>query len=79
MRKRMVIAAVVALVAGGLLAVVPAGAASDGKVQEYVVLYEDGASVADAHAAIASLDGSIVEEISQIGRASCRERVLYTV
>ena len=72
MRKRMVIAAVVALVAGGLLAVVPAGAASDGKVQEYVVLYEDGASVADAHAAIESLDGSIVEEISQIGLAKVR-------
>jgi lantibiotic leader peptide-processing serine protease len=72
MRKRMVIAALVALVAGGLLAVVPAGAASDGKVQEYVVLYEDGASVADAHAAIASLDGSIVEELSQIGLAKVR-------
>lgn len=72
MRKRVVMAAVVALVAGGLLAVVPAGAASDGKVQEYVVLYEDGASVADAHAAIESLDGSIVEEISQIGLAKVR-------
>jgi len=72
MRNRMVIVGLVALVAGGLLAVVPAGAASDGKVQEYVVLYEDGASVADAHAAIESLDGSIVEEISQIGLAKVR-------
>ena len=72
MRKRMVVAALVTLVAGGLLAVVPAGAASDGKVHEYVVLYEDGASVADAHAAIESLDGSIVEEISQIGLAKVR-------
>jgi subtilisin family serine protease len=72
MRNRMVIAASVALVAGGLLAVVPAGAADNGTVREYVVLYDDGASVADAHAAIDSLDGAIVEEISQIGLAKVR-------
>jgi lantibiotic leader peptide-processing serine protease len=69
MRNRMVIAAVVALVAGGLLAAVPATADSDGKVREYVVLYEGGASAAEAHAAIESLEGTIVEEISEIGLA----------
>jgi subtilisin family serine protease len=72
MRNRMVIAAVVALVAGGLLAAVPASAGSDGKVTEYVVLYEDGASAAEARAAIESLDGTIVDEISQIGLAKVR-------
>jgi subtilisin family serine protease len=69
MRNRMVIAAVVALVAGGLLAAVPATADSDGKVREYVVLYEGGVSAAEAHAAIESLEGTIVEEISEIGLA----------
>jgi subtilisin family serine protease len=72
MRNRMVIAAVVALVAGGLLAAVPASAGSDGKVTEYVVLYEDGASAAEARAAIENLDGTIVDEISQIGLAKVR-------
>lgn len=72
MRNRMVIAAVVALVAGGLLAAVPASAGSDGKVREYVVLYEDGASAEEAHAAIESLDGTIVDEITQIGLAKVR-------
>ena len=72
MRNRMVIAAVVALVAGGLLAAVPASAGSDGKVREYVVLYEDGASAAAARSAIGSLDGVIVEEITQIGLAKVR-------
>lgn len=72
MRNRMVIAASVALVAGGLLAVVPAGAADNGTEREYVVLYDDGATVAEAHAAIESLDGAIVEEISQIGLAKVR-------
>lgn len=72
MRNRMVIAAVVALVAGGLLAAVPASAGNDGKVREYVVLYDDGASAAEARAAIGSLDGVIVEEITQIGLAKVR-------
>jgi subtilisin family serine protease len=72
MRNRMVLAAVVALVAGGVLAAVPASAGSDGKVAEYVVLYEDGASAAEARAAIESLDGTIVDEISQIGLAKVR-------
>jgi lantibiotic leader peptide-processing serine protease len=72
MRNRMVIAAVVALVAGGLLAAVPATAGSDGKVREYVVLYEDGASAKDARNAIADLGGTVVDEISAIGLAKVR-------
>lgn len=72
MRNRMVLAAVLVLVAGGVLAAVPASAGSDGKVTEYVVLYEGGASAAEARAAIKSLDGTIVDEISQIGLAKVR-------
>ena len=72
MRSRMVIAAAVALVAGGLLAAVPASAGSDGKVREYVVLYEDSASAKDARNAIADLGGTVVDEISAIGLAKVR-------
>ena len=72
MRSRMVIGAVVALVAGGLLAAVPASAGSDGTVREYVVLYEDGASAKEARNAIAELGGTVVEEISAIGLAKVR-------
>jgi hypothetical protein len=52
MRNRMVVAVVVALVAGGLMAAVPAGAGSAGKVREFVVRYGDGvsASMPDARA-----------------------------
>jgi subtilisin family serine protease len=69
MRNRMVVASLVALVAGGLLSAVPAAAGGDGKVREYVVMYDDGASVADARAAIRDLGGTIVDEISAIGLA----------
>ncbi|HEY3263594.1 MAG TPA: S8 family serine peptidase [Actinomycetota bacterium] len=72
MRNRMVIAATVALVAGGLLAAVPASAGSDGKVREYVVLYADGASAAEARAAIQSLGGTVADELAQIGLAKVR-------
>jgi lantibiotic leader peptide-processing serine protease len=72
MRSRMVIAAVVALVAGGLLAAVPASAGSEGTVREYVVLYEDGASAKEARNAIAELGGTVVDEISAIGLAKVR-------
>jgi subtilisin family serine protease len=68
----MVIAAVVALVAGGLLAAVPATAGSSGKVHEYVVQYRDGVSAVDARADIQALGGRVVEEISAIGAAKVR-------
>jgi subtilisin family serine protease len=65
----MVIAAVVALVAGGLLAAVPASAGSAGKVREYVVQYGNGVSAADARAAIREAGGRVVDEIASIGLA----------
>jgi hypothetical protein len=68
----MVIAAVVALVAGGLLASVPASAGSAGKVREYVVQYGDGVSAAEARAEIRALGGTVLEEISAIGAAKVR-------
>ncbi len=74
MRNRMVIAAVVALVAGGLMAAVPASAGSDGKLREYVVLYDRGASAADARAAIGELGGTVVDELAQIGVARVQTR-----
>src|SRR6266508_5890627 len=73
MRNRMVIAVtVVAVVAGGLLAVVPANAGGDGKVREYVVQYRQGVAAADARAAIESLGGTVLAEISAIGAAKVR-------
>jgi lantibiotic leader peptide-processing serine protease len=72
MRNRVVIAAVVSLVAGGLLAAVPASAGSTGKVREYVVQYADGVPAADARGAIADLGGTVVDEISAIGAAKVR-------
>src|SRR4029450_9666270 len=69
MRNRMVMVAVVALVAGGLLAAIPASADSTGKVQEYVVQYREGVSAAEARAEIDALGGRVVEEISAIGAA----------
>src|SRR4029450_9368789 len=72
MRNRMVMVAVVALVAGGLLAAIPASADSTGKVQEYVVQYREGGSAAGARAEIDALGGRVVEEISAIGAAKVR-------
>jgi lantibiotic leader peptide-processing serine protease len=72
MRNRMVIAALIALVAGGLLTAVPASAGSDGKVREYVVLYANGTSATEAHAAIEALGGTVTDEIAQIGLAKVR-------
>ena len=72
MRKRMVIVATLALVAGGLLAAVPASAGGDGTVREYVVLYADGASAAQARAAIESLGGTVADELDQVGLAKVR-------
>jgi lantibiotic leader peptide-processing serine protease len=73
MRDRMVVAALVALVAGGVLAAIPASAASDGgQAREYVVLYEAGASRAEAEAEIGDLGGTVVDEIAAIGLAKVR-------
>jgi lantibiotic leader peptide-processing serine protease len=74
MRNRSIIVAVSSLLAASLLAALPATAGSDGRVREYVVLYEDGAALADARASIRALGGTIVEEIAQIGLAKVRTR-----
>jgi len=72
MRNRMVIAGLVAVMAAGILAAVPANAGGDGKVREYVVQYRHGVSAAVARAAIRSLGGTVVAEISSIGAAKVR-------
>jgi subtilisin family serine protease len=69
-----VIVAVSSLLAASLLAALPATADSDGRVREYVVLYEDGVALADARAAVRAHGGTIVEEIAQIGLAKVRTR-----
>jgi lantibiotic leader peptide-processing serine protease len=69
MRNRMVISALVAAVAGGLLAAVPASAGGDRKVREYVVQYRQGVAAADARAVIKSLGGTVLAEIPAIGAA----------
>jgi lantibiotic leader peptide-processing serine protease len=69
MRDRMVLAALVALVGGALLATVPASAGSADKVQEYVVEFGDGVSAAQAGAAIEAAGGKVVDEIAEIGVA----------
>jgi lantibiotic leader peptide-processing serine protease len=74
MRNRMVIGAFVAMVAGGLLAAVPAGAQGNGPLREYVVLYQHGASAADARAEIRQLGGTVVDELTDIGVARVRTR-----
>jgi subtilisin family serine protease len=72
MRNRMVIAAFVGMVAGGLLAAVPAGAGSGGAQRDYVVRYQDGVSSADARAAIRDAGGTVVDEIAAMGLAKVR-------
>jgi subtilisin family serine protease len=74
MRNRMLIAAAVGLVAGGLLTAVPAGAGSDGTLREYVVQYRDDASAAEARAAIRDAGGTVVDEIAAIGLAKVETR-----
>ncbi len=73
MRNRVVVGALFALVAASLAGpTTVATARSDDRVKEYVVLYQHGASLADARAAIASLGGTIVDELSSIGVARVR-------
>jgi subtilisin family serine protease len=73
MRSRASLGVLVALVTGALAGLPPvATAGQDGPVREYVVLYEDDASFAEAHAAIESLGGSIVDENAAIGVAKVK-------
>src|SRR5262249_8467935 len=48
-------------------AAAPASAAAQGADSTYIVLYQDGASSADAPATMGSADGALVANYSQIG------------
>jgi subtilisin family serine protease len=67
--------AVSVLLAGSLATIGPAGASSGSTkaiakgTGEFVVMYADGVSVADARAAIAASGGTLVKELRQIGLA----------
>jgi subtilisin family serine protease len=69
MRNRVALGALFVVLAGVLAGPLPAGAAPDGTLREYVVLYEAAASAEEAHAAIEALGGTIVDELSSIGVA----------
>ncbi len=73
MRNRVVFGALVALVAASLAGPATVATASrDDRLKEYVVLYQHGASLGEAHAAIKKLGGTIVDELSSIGVAKVR-------
>jgi lantibiotic leader peptide-processing serine protease len=57
-----------------LIGVVPATAAQTGDEREFVVVYEDGASLDAARAAIAAAGGTIVKENGAVGVATVRTR-----
>lgn len=68
-----ILGALVALVAASLAGSATVATASrDDRLKEYVVLYQHGASLADARAAIKKLGGTIVDELSSIGVAKVR-------
>jgi subtilase family protein len=67
----LVLAVVVALVAAALSTARPA-ATNEQRSQRYVVLYETGASTADARAAVRAAGGRIVRENLKVGVATAR-------
>ncbi|GAA4605486.1 S8 family serine peptidase [Actinoallomurus liliacearum] len=75
MRRAIVLAACVAVTAA-LAAPAQAGpsptASAGGKATEYVVLYKDGVSPEQAHAAIKAAGGTIVRENTAVGLATVR-------
>jgi subtilisin family serine protease len=75
MRRRSVAAAVGAVVVLGLVGFLPTATAQPaGKLREYVVLYEEGATFAEARAAVEAAGGEVVDEIASIGVARVRTR-----
>ena len=71
--RRAIILATCAVVTAALAA--PAQAGSSGKQDqntEYVVLYKDGASLEQAHAAVKAAGGTIVKENKEVGLATVR-------
>ncbi len=75
MHRRIVTGAVIALAIGTLAGPVPTAAAgSNGRLREYVVLYEQGTSSAEGRAAVEDVGGRIIDEITSIGVARVTTR-----
>ncbi|MFL6055244.1 MAG: S8 family peptidase [Actinoallomurus sp.] len=75
MRRAIVLvacAAVTAALAAPAQAGPTATTSADGKAAEYVVLYKDGVSLENAHAAIRAAGGTIVRENTAVGLATVR-------
>lgn len=75
MHRRIVTGAVIALAIGTVAGPVPTAAAgSNGRLREYVVLYEQGTSSAEGRAAVEGVGGRVVDEIASIGVARVTTR-----
>ncbi len=70
MRRRSIVAALIAALTVALVGFLPsASARNNGPLREFVVLYEAGASFAEGRAAVEAAGGQVVEEIASIGVA----------
>jgi subtilisin family serine protease len=75
MRRRSFVAVLIAMLTVALVGFLPsASARSNGPLREYVVLYESGASLAEARAAVRAAGGTVVDEIDAIGAAKVVSR-----
>jgi subtilisin family serine protease len=71
--RRAIVFAACAVVTAALAAPAQAGSSSkQGQNTEYVVLYKDGASLEQAHAAVEAAGGTIVKENKEVGLATVR-------
>jgi subtilisin family serine protease len=73
--RRAIILAACAVITAALAAPAQAGSSSSskqGQNTEYVVLYKDGASLEQAHAAVKAAGGTIVKENKEVGLATVR-------
>jgi subtilisin family serine protease len=75
MRRHSMVVALVATLAIALAGSLPvASARTDGRLREYVVQYERGASLAEGRAAVRAAGGRVVDELSAIGVAKVVSR-----
>ena len=73
--RRSIVVALTATLAVTLVGSVPlASASTSGRLREYVVLYEDGASSAEGRTAVKAAGGRVVDEIASIGVARVTTR-----
>ncbi|HEY0540898.1 MAG TPA: peptidase S8, partial [Actinoallomurus sp.] len=74
--RRVIVIAACAVVTAALAVPARAGSTSTakslGKATEYVVLYKDGVSPEQAHAAVKAAGGTIVRENRDVGLATVR-------